>query len=621
MRTKNRFIALVGYLNIIAATAAVLCLLAAVAVVRRRRIYVDPIVILRAGAFEQLVKARALQSAQAQVQVRNVALCAPIEAGRSVPVEAHRGMQAAAAEWSAAVADGVVPALGVWAQWESVDHHVFQAFSHLAGEQIDGMADLLRVVDTKEYAIQSAGLLNKLLGHVGEWHARDHLASAGFSVSMPEATNAPGLDLWADGNAVNVKTVKDAAAAAYQHFGDYPDIPIIVPADAANIPSDALHFDPSSGFDSAALAGGDHLVVVDHALSHADVLDQSQNALDVLGDPGPHLHFPWITAALSGVREARLLVKGHTDLARAAKNVAVDTAAVGGGGAVGMKVGALVGAALGPVGAVVGGIAGGLLGAIGGRSAANTVKRAPFEAARTEYEVALATYHATEAKLVAEAGATWERAQQEEGGALNTELRRLQGEFDSVLAEQARRLHRTAILEKNQAQELLLKAGTTLASVCDGNRVALHALLPRWLWPWAGLLVPAHAQRLVQHGREHTRWQREVERVMRVWTGSASDTSACFDLLMATAGGEAAAEAHLAKAALARQRVVSAAGQHHQRLLAQATQSRAVTVERLRQRWQKISAHVSLSLEEVVTTLRAKGADLHREMQKNGMTG
>jgi hypothetical protein len=152
------------------------------------------------------------------------------------------------------------------------------------------MADLLRVVDAKEYAIESAGFTNNLLGHMGEWHVREHLTDAGVAVAMPAASNAPGLDLWADGHAINVKTWENAASAASSHFSRYPDIPIIVPGDAAHIPADALHFDPSSGLDAAALAGSDHLVIVDDALSRADPLDQTNHALEIAGDPGPHLH-------------------------------------------------------------------------------------------------------------------------------------------------------------------------------------------------------------------------------------------------------------------------------------------------------------------------------------------
>jgi hypothetical protein len=612
----------VTFLGAIAVAAVILSLLAILAVARRRGIEVSPIADVRAGAFDRLARARQVQPEGALVLLQGSAAAratpSSVEASRASAREMKADSEGAAAEWGAAVADGVIPAAYVWERWSSVDHHVFQAFSHLAGKQIEGMADLLQVVDTKGYALGSAEFVNKLLGHVGEWHAQEHLASAGLDVSMPDATNVPGLDLWVDGHAVNIKTVKDAAAAAYSHFGDYPDIPIVVPADAENIPADALHFDPSSGFDHVGLAGSDHLVIVDHALSHADVLDQSNHALDVLRNPGLHLHFPWVTAAVSGIREARLLAKGHTDLTRAAKNVAVDTAVVGGGGAVGMKFGALVGSALGPIGAVVGGLAGGLLGAIGGRSAANAVKRAPLEAARTEYDAALARYCETEASLVAEAGATWKRGQHEEGRILRAELSRLQGEYDGVLAGHAVRLRRATILDEEGARDLLSAADSKLEAICAAERAVLLGLLPRWMWIWAGLFFPAQVQRYMQHRREYDDWRACAENVLRGWTGSASDTSACFDLVTATEGGHRVAEQHIARSEVARQQAVETAAAHHRRLLAQAAQCRVAAVARLRDRWEETRAHVETSLMPVVHILRATGAELQREMQKNG---
>jgi hypothetical protein len=60
-----------------------------------------------------------------------------------------------AGEWSAAVADGALPAVDVWTRWSSVDHHVFQAVEHLSHQQVEGFADLLRVVDAKKYAVES----------------------------------------------------------------------------------------------------------------------------------------------------------------------------------------------------------------------------------------------------------------------------------------------------------------------------------------------------------------------------------------------------------------------------------------------------------------------------------
>jgi len=602
---------------------AVMASLGVAAMVRRRRVAVAPLVEVRVGAFDELAARRLppAESALAVVQDETQALH-QVGATRQLPgspanVDFHG---AGAVVWGAALADGVIPALGVWERWSSVDEHVFQAFSHLAREQVDGMADLLRVVHAKEYAIESAGFARKLLGHVGEWHAQEHLMDAGVAVAMPAASNVPGLDLWADGHAMNVKTVKDAASAAYSHFAEYPDIPILVPADATNIPADALHFDPSAGFDAAALAGSDHLVVVDDALSHADVLDQTNHALDVAGDPGPHLHFPWVTAAVSGFREARLLVKGHTDLSRAAKNVAVDTAAVGGGGAIGAKTGAAIGTFIAPgVGTVVGGIVGGLVGAMGGRAVANEVKRAPLEVAKTQYDTALQSYRAVEATLVEDAGTQWEQAREEERRALQALLGRMKHDFERDIVVLQQKLGHAVRLEQAAAAVIIDGARERLGSEVDADRAALHARVPFLLRVWSGLVAPEEAQRYAQHRAEFSAWSRAADQLLATWTGTDADTSKCFDLIVAAPGGIAAAEAHVLRAESARRSIVAQTANRHQELLARAIISRRDAIARLESRWEKIRTSIEGALSPAISSLQAASEELRRELQRNGI--
>ena len=380
---------------------------------RRQSCSVPPLLLPSDGAFLRLVAARIGTPDDLLIAVHSER--PPAEAIDRTKASGGSGQQRIDsaspptdrnAKWvtGAAAIDATWPGLDVWWRWKSVDDHVFQAFEQLSHDHVGGLADLLNLVDAKQYAIGSAGFHYKLLGHVGEWHVREHLDNAGAAVVMPRSTNEPGLDLWADGHAINVKTVADAGAAASQHFADYPGIPIIVPSDAVHIPTDALHFGHAAWLSSSELAEHDHLTIVDDALSHADIAENTSHATDVLQDSGAHLHFPLVTMAVSGFREGRLVANGSTNLARAAKNVVVDTAAVGGGGAIGMKAGALAGTVFGPVGTVIGGIAGGILGAFGGRAAAKTIKRAPLEAAKLAYEATVSQYSSEESTLEHEHG-------------------------------------------------------------------------------------------------------------------------------------------------------------------------------------------------------------------------
>lgn len=610
-------------LSLIGGLASAVAFLSAASILRRRQIPVKPIARVELGAFNRLVADSVGEPHESlavlQSQTAKSALIAPALDHARKDANVPPSAAGKAVAWGGALADGLAPAVGVWEQWTTVDQHVFQAFSHLAGEQVDGVADLLRVVDAKGYAVESAGFAHKLLGHVGEWQVQDHLMAAGATVAMPAATNTPGFDLLADGQAMNVKTVGDAATAAHAHFADYPDIPIIVPSDAAHIPPDALHFDPGAGLDAAAIAGHDHLVIVDAALSHAEMAGQTDHALDVVSDPGPHLHFPWFTAALSSAREAQLLIKGHTDLARAAKNVFVDTAAVGGGGAVGAKTGAFIGAAFGPLGAVVGGIAGGVIGALGGRAVANSVKRAPLESAKVGYETALRTYQVKEAELVAEAGIVWNRAHKEEAEALLAKVQRLRAEHEDDLAALGRKVQRAALLDHTAAERLLKASASQVANVCARDRAALRARVSIWIWPWAGLIAPREAQTYVQHRREFRRWKRAARNLLSRWTGSAANTSACFDLVIATPIGNEPAEKHILSTEASRTQAIAVAARKHQALLGGATQCRVEAVASLRERWGQIRNHVDASLAPLLDALRKSSEELRQELRRHGV--
>lgn len=523
------------------------------------------------------------------------------------------------ATWGAAAADGITPALEVLSRWASVDEHVFQAFAHLSHQQIDGVADLLRLVDAKSYAIESAAFANKLLGHVGEWHVQEHLIHAGASVVMPTGTNEAGLDMWADGHAVNVKTVADAGAAASSHFSGYPDIPIVVPFDSSHISSDALHFDPTSGFDAAALAGSDHLTIVDDALSHADMVGQTGHALNVLSNPGPHHHFPWVTAAVSGFREGRLLMRGNTDLGRAAKNIAVDTTAVGGGAILGMKGGAAIGMLFGPTGSVMGGIVGGFLSAIVGRAAANTVKRAPLEDAKQNYEEVLVAYSGKEAELVSSAGKAWHEAQSKEASTLREYAETIKREHQQRLEQLRSRLLNTVHLDAVAAQALLDAGLSQIEAVLTEDRKRLLAVVPRWALPWAGIIAPRDAELIAQHSAEAQAWRRQADNLMHRWSKDSKDSARCFDLVLAAPGGKAVAEKYLAEVESARRTAIEEAGVLHQEALKRITDQRTQIIVRLRDRWRQIRYEVEIAIAPIIEDLKSSADKYRSELHKAGV--
>jgi hypothetical protein len=204
-----------------------------------------------------------------------------------------------------AAASGIAGVLTT-VDWLSVDSHVFDAVGQMSGQQVDGFWDLSAVVDERHYQIAQDAFQRSLAGHAAEFRVADHLRDSGVHVVMPQASNAPGLDLWANGHALNVKNVQNVAATAHQHFAHYPDIGMVVPADVA-APHGALHFTPGDHVDLGALSDH-HQILVDSALSHADTVAQVHHASNLLMQHGvPDHMFPIGTIAISGIREYKLL--------------------------------------------------------------------------------------------------------------------------------------------------------------------------------------------------------------------------------------------------------------------------------------------------------------------------
>jgi len=616
--------ALLGFAGIgIAVIASVIATWYLLIWIRLRRIKPKPQFLVRDGAFCELAR---------RVLGEPPMIAGPADHGTRggeqgiIPppvLEPGKGLASArmgsAAMWMAAGADGITPGLEVWLRWSSVDEHVFQAASHMSHEQIDGFADLLKMVNAKGYAIETAGFFNKLLGHVGEWHVQEHLAAAGHAVAMPSVTNEPSVDLWVDGHGMNVKTVADVATAAHEHFADHPDVPIIVPADAANIPEDALYFDPAHGLDVAALAVSDHAVIVDSALSHADVAQQAHDAIDLLQDPGPHAHVPWVTFAISAFREGRLLVRGNTDLGRAVKNVVVDTASVGGGAFVGMKIGAVAGTAFGPVGTVIGGVVGGIGGALLGRKTANAIKRIPLEEAQKAYNAALLQYRQAEQEAARFAETAWATSLTREQDMLNQELASIRSAHDKMVEHLRERVAKAAFLGRDEAERVLRDAESRVLAVVSAATERLRCKAPGFRSWIAGFVAPREYAEKRALERDATRWRQQARQLLRAWPGDEEGTSRVYDLVMAAPGGQHDALAYLENVARQRHRTCLALRSTMETALAEAAKARAKAVARLRDAWSGIEEEVRERLLPAVSSPQTSADCFRSELRKAGV--
>ena len=278
----------------------------------------------------------------------------------------------------------------------AIDDAVYEGLGRLAGEQFTTLADLSAHVG--EYSQDfwgslSPGALNKVAGAIGEVRVAEALADAGLDVTWPEISNQPGWDLLVAGHEVNVKLVSDADSLT-KHFTQYPEVPAVVPADALDIPADALHTGAVGGADALVAALGSdetHLIIVDDLLSHDAVFSQAADATEVLlGSTGiVEAHLPFITLTLSGWRELQLLAEAKTQASAALRNLGLDVLGTGICAAGAAKAGAAAGGVLaGPVGATVGGILAAIVGALGGRKLAERLKQRRLRKAQEGLEQA-----------------------------------------------------------------------------------------------------------------------------------------------------------------------------------------------------------------------------------------
>ena len=282
-----------------------------------------------------------------------------------------------------------------------IDEHVYTAMGTLAGEQLDTIGDLSKYLSSWESAEMGEALpeaaLAKLMGHLAEPIVAQNLEDLGMQVEMPDLSNQEGYDLVLNGEYfANVKTVADSSSLA-AHFASYPQIPVIVPGDMAGMPENAIDLgiaDSIEKLDEVINFKHENIVLVDNTLSYDTMLEHAEAVSDGLLGIVDISGIPFVTFALSGTREIRLLVAGKTNKRNAGKNLSLDLAGTGGGGAAGAYLLATIGTLILPgLGTVAGAFAGGVGGAVIGRKLTNSAKERPLKKALEKYEKASQKAH------------------------------------------------------------------------------------------------------------------------------------------------------------------------------------------------------------------------------------
>lgn len=396
----------------------------------------------------------------------------------------------------------------------------------------------------------------KLRGGMGEQESARLFAEGGYDVSWPAggktefgASNNPGWDLAVDGHEVNVKIVADASAAAADHFAKYPDVPLVINEDAANIPDHALSFDPQTAIFPEDLVS-ENLIIVQEGLRLSGI-EAMQAAAEgaaepsELGDAGdavPGLGI-LIAAARSGTREGRLLAHGKTDASRAVKNIAIDTTARGGGGFAGAQAGAQAGLAIDAAcgGATLGvpTLVLGLVGMFGGGwlggKASSSVKLAPLNQARQSLEHKMARYeeavqrHHVEATSVLQGWFALEEARH-----LAT-AHAVRCAYHDLLTECAERTAAVALISPEDIQSLTESCTREVEDKLVAYRALVHRIGLRWRLGRA----------LRNYENSVTEWKASLAHLSERHTTPALPSSDLMDALMATAHGREATSRYL----------------------------------------------------------------------------
>jgi hypothetical protein len=268
----------------------------------------------------------------------------------------------------AAFADGLLAGLPVVQAISHIDPFVLKAIESSTADHIHSFPSVHSYVEQHFFsapAMTADGWFERLTGYVAEQKAASALEAAGHHVTFAATANQPVWDLLVDGHPVQIK---EGISGVHAFLGEHHGIPIYTGHEVAAAVKDPLVH---------GLAG------LGSAQIHESAHDSIENISDAF-DPG--FHFPIITLAFAGYREAKLLFQERTTLGRAAAHVSLDVAGVGAGAFGGAKAGAFAGAFLGPIGAAIGGLLGAVAGGVGGKMLSTGIRHVPFHNAKAAYE-------------------------------------------------------------------------------------------------------------------------------------------------------------------------------------------------------------------------------------------
>ncbi len=563
--------------------------------------------VLRRGAYTDFLNKRLAGDSGAWLNDVQLEMPAPALSGAGERRRANGRVSSSSgtAEMSQEIAAQTLIAGGIALEsWQSVDPHVLAAFSQYTHEQINNVWDLAKVVDARDYDLSNADWVARFQGHVAEQQVAEHLQVAGHSVSFPTSPTQPGWDLHVDGaEHLNVKNYQDASHLS-QHFVHYPDVPAVVPGDAANLPHDALNFNPGEHIDWSALPAH-HGVIVDHALNQADAADSLHHAGGLVQAHGgnmpgiPDHAFPIATLLVSGYREGKLLLDGNTEAGRAAKNIALDVAGVAAGAKVGAVAGGIVGAHFAGVGALPGALIGGLIGSIGGKLGAGEVRKLPLRTAGGEYASASSEFSDKEDASARQHTTEWVATEHQVTNDLSSALEDIEANCVSYAGRVDAATEAALLVDHQKACATIEAAGALGFGYTERDQ--------------KGSLASFRVR------AAEKRWASRASKLLQGWTKSAADTAILYDMVLCVPDTDHLMEARLEEVvtirATAREKLLDVARETNTSVMT----IRATATSVLQEEFQRLTKAHEKRMKAPYKKLQTAAEKLRDEMAKAGM--
>jgi len=331
---------------------------------------------------------------------------------------------------------------------------------------------------------------------------------------------------------------------------------------------------------------------------------------------------PFLTLGLSSLREIRLLLKRHTNLRTAAKNIGLDVAGTGFGSFAGAKAGATIGTAFGPgVGSVVGAIIGGISGAIAGRTFTNRIKMANAEAARKFYAEKIQQFQQRLLEVSTAAREALEEATKREQTLLNQKGAESVSELAALETRLAAANRRAFVLPAGEMKKFLWNCENELRKKEDSARAAL-----RTCSLWSRVFWPDEATYRLQTQR--TSLRRLIAHVSGITSAllgpgcslkDSEKTCVCLEALAAYGGSEEQIRAHLSRYRATVDESLSVLSAWPEEAVRELAQRRTAALTRIKERAAGLRRRTELQLRKDVRKAKMAQTRFAKELRKLGL--